>query len=170
MYDTYVSIDLETTGLKAASDSIIEYGALRVRDGAPVEELTMLVCGAEKIPPEITALTGLSVAELQQGADPREALQRFLAFIGNDPLVGHNIAFDLEFLRMACKQYGFPIPTNRQTDLAQLARRKLTRIANYKLVTLAQHFQVAEKVEHRALPDCRLIQQVYCKLKETEVQ
>lgn len=115
----YTVIDLETTGLKAASDSIIEYGALRVRDGAPV---------------------------------------------------GHNIAFDLEFLRMACKQYGFPIPTNRQTDLAQLARRKLTRIANYKLVTLAQHFQLAEKVEHRALPDCRLIQQVYCKLKETEVQ
>ena len=166
----YTVIDLETTGLKAASDSIIEYGALRVRDGAPVEELTMLVCGAEKIPPEITALTGLSAAELQQGAAPREALQRFLAFIGKDPLVGHNIAFDLEFLRMACKQYGFPIPTNRQTDLAQLARRKLTRIANYKLVTLAQHFQLAEKVEHRALPDCRLIQQVYCKLKETEVQ
>ncbi len=133
----YTVIDLETTGLKAASDSIIEYGALRVRGGAPVEELTMLVCGAEKIQPEITALTGLSVAELQQGADPREALQRFLAFIGKDPLVGHNIAFDLEFLRMACKQYGFPIPTNRQTDLAQLARRKLTRIANYKLVTLA---------------------------------
>ena len=149
----YTVIDLETTGLKAASDSIIEYGALRVRDGAPVEELTMLVCGAEKIQPEITALTGLSAAELQQGADPREALQRFL-----------------EFLRMDCKQYGFPILTNRQTDLAQLARRKLTRIANYKLVTLAQHFQVAEKVEHRALPDCRLIQQVYCKLKETEVQ
>ena len=130
----------------------------------------MLVCGAEKLPPEITALTGLSAAELQQGADPREALQRFLAFLGKDPLVGHNIAFDLEFLRMACKQYGFPILTNRQTDLAQLARRKLTRIANYKLVTLAQHFQLAEKVEHRALPDCRLIQQVYCKLKETAVQ
>ena len=58
----------------------------------------------------------------------------------------------------------------RQIDLAQLARRNLTRIANYKLVTLAQHFQLAEKVEHRALPDCRLMQQVYCKLKETAVQ
>ena len=71
---------------------------------------------------------------------------------------------------MACKQYGFPILTNHQTDLAQLARRKLSRGANYKLATLAQHFQLAEKVEHRALPDCRLIQQVYCKLKETAVQ
>ena len=166
----YTVIDLETTGLKAASDAIIEYGALRVRDGVPVEELTMLVCGVEKVPAEITALTGLSAAELQQGTEPREALQRFLTFLGKDPLVGHNIAFDLEFLRMACKQYGFPILTNHQTDLAQLARRKLSRVANYKLATLAQHFQLAEKVEHRALPDCRLIQQVYCKLKETAVQ
>ena len=166
----YTVIDLETTGLKAASDAIIEYGALRVRDGVPVEELTMLVCGVEKVPAEITALTGLSAAALQQGTEPREALQRFLTFLGKDPLVGHNIAFDLEFLRMACKQYGFPILTNHQTDLAQLARRKLSRVANYKLATLAQHFQLAEKVEHRALPDCRLIQQVYCKLKETAVQ
>lgn len=38
------------------------------------------------------------------------------------------------------------------------------------LQALAQHFQLAEKVEHRALPDCRLIQQIYCKLKETAVQ
>ena len=108
----------------------------------------MLVCVEENVPAEITALTGLSAAELQQGTEPREALNSFLLFIGKDPLVGHNIAFDLEFLRMTCKRYG----------------------ANYKLVTLAQHFQLAEKVEHRALPDCRLIQQVYCKLKETAVQ
>ena len=130
----------------------------------------MLVCVEENVPAEITALTGLSAAELQQGTEPREALNSFLLFIGKDPLVGHNIAFDLEFLRMTCKRYGFPAPTNRQIDLAQLARRNLTRIANYKLGTLAQHFQLAEKVEYRALPDCRLIQQVYCKLKETAVQ
>lgn len=105
----------------------------------------MLVCVEENVPAEITALTGLSAAELQQGTEPREALNSFLLFIDKDPLVGHNIAFDLEFLRMTCKRYGFPAPTNRQIDLAQLARRNLTRTANYKLVTLAQHFQLAEK-------------------------
>ena len=63
----YTVVDLETTGLKAASDSIIEYGALRVRDGVPVEELTMLVCVEENVPAEITAMTGLSAAELQHG-------------------------------------------------------------------------------------------------------
>ena len=38
------------------------------------------------------------------------------------------------------------------------------------LQALPQYFQLAEKVKHRALPDCRLIQQIYCKLKEIAVQ
>ena len=168
--ESYTVLDLETTGLKAASDAIIEYGALRVRDGVPAEELSLLVCCKTPLPAGITELTGIRDADLQQGVEARAALEEFLAFIGNDPLVGHNISFDMEFLRAACKQYELHIPTNHCTDLIQLARRKLYRVANYKLLTLVQHFQLADKVEHRALPDCRLIQQVYCKLNESGVK
>lgn len=168
--ESYTVIDLETTGLKAAADAIIEYGALRVREGTPAEELTLLVRCEMPLPKVITELTGIRDADLQQGMEERAALEKFLDFLGNDPLVGHNIAFDMEFLRMACKKHGLPIPANRCTDLMQLARRKLYRVENYKLLTLARHFQLADRVEHRALPDCRLIQQVYCKLKEPGVK
>lgn len=102
--------------------------------------------------------------------EERAALEQFLAFIGNDPLVGHNISFDMEFLRAACRRQGLPAPASHCTDLMQLARRRLSRVPNYKLLTLAQHFQLADKVEHRALPDCRLVQQVYCKLNEPGVK
>ena len=168
--ENYTVIDLETTGLQTASDAIIEYGALRVRDGAPAEELSILVRCETPLPAVITELTGIRDADLQQGREAAEALKAFLEFIGNDPLVGHNISFDMEFLRAACKRQGLPIPVNHCTDLMQLARRKLSRVENYKLLTLAQHFQLADRVEHRALPDCRLIQQVYCKLKEPGVK
>lgn len=57
----------------------------------------MLVRVEENVPAEIAALTGLSAAELQQGTEPREALNSFLLFIGKAPLVGHNIAFDAGF-------------------------------------------------------------------------
>ncbi len=130
----------------------------------------MLVRVEENVPAEITALTGTQRCGIAAGNRTTEALNSFCCLLAKTHWWDIILPFDLEFLRMTCKRYGFPAPTNRQTDLAQLARRKLTRIANYKLVTLAQHFQLAEKVEHRALPDCRLIQQVYCKLKETEVQ
>ena len=168
--ENYTVIDLETTGLQTASDAIIEYGALRVRDGATAEELSILVQCETPLPAVITELTGIQDADLQQGKEAEEALKAFLEFIGNDPLVGHNISFDMEFLRAACKRQGLPIPANHCTDLMQLARRKLSRVANYKLLTLAQHFQLADQVEHRALPDCRLIRQVYCKLKEPGVK
>ena len=166
----YTVIDLETTGLKAASDTIIEYGALRVRDGIPTEELSFLVHSEAPLPSVITELTGIRDTDLQQGMEERAALETFLAFIGNDPLVGHNLSFDMEFLRAVCKKQDLPIPTNHCTDLMQLARRKLYSVANYKLLTLAQHFELAEKVEHRALPDCHLIAQVYCKLNEPGVK
>ena len=166
----YTVIDLETTGLKAVSDSILEYGALRVRDNVPAEEMSILVRCSAPLPETITELTGIRDADVQQGMEERAALEKFLTFIGHDPLVGHNISFDMEFLRAACKRYGLPIPANHCTDLMQLARRKLYRVSNYKLLTLAQHFQLADKVEHRALPDCRLIWQVYCKLNEPDVK
>ena len=168
--ETYPVIDLETTGLQAASDAIIEYGALRVRDGAPAEELSLLARCGTPLPAVITELTGLRDEDLQQGMEERAALEQFLAFIGNDPLVGHNISFDMEFLRAACRRQGLPAPASHCTDLMQLARRRLSRVPNYKLLTLAQHFQLADKVEHRALPDCRLVQQIYCKLNEPGVK
>lgn len=168
--ETYTVIDLETTGLKAASDTIIEYGALRVRDGEPVEELSLLVHCETPLPAVITELTGIQNSDLQNGMEERAALEKFLAFIGNDPLVGHNISFDMEFLRAACKKHGLPIPANRCTNLVQLARRRLYHVTNYKLLTLAQHFQLADRVEHRALPDCRLIWRIYCKLNESDTK
>lgn len=56
----------------------------------------------------ITELTGLRDEDLQQGMEERAALEQFLAFIGNDPLVGHNISFDMEFLRQPADGRGSP--------------------------------------------------------------
>lgn len=164
--DDYTVIDLETTGLHAATDSIVEYGAVRVRDGRPAEEFSALVRLETPLPMEISRLTGITQAELEGGMDAAAALEAFLAFVGKDVLVGYNLQFDLEFLRAACTRNQKPVLTNRRIDLLPLARRKVMGVANYKLLTLAQHFALADKVEHRALPDCRLTQKVYAKLKE----
>lgn len=159
-------IDLETTGLDAAADAIIEYGALRVRDGQPAKEFTLLVHCEKPLPAAITQLTGITPEDVSTGTEPQAALQAYLAFLGKDKLVGHNIAFDMEFLRAACRQYAQTAPTNVCMDLVSLARRSRCRTPNYKLLTLVQHFSLAEEVPHRAPPDCRLINAVYQKLNE----
>ncbi len=163
----YTVIDLETTGLHAATDSIVEYGAVRVRDGQPTEEFSALVNLQTPLPAEITQLTGITQSELEGGMDAAAALEAFLEFVGKDALVGYNLQFDLEFLRAACTRNQKPILTNRKIDLLPLARRKVIGVANFKLLTLVRHFGLADRVEHRALPDCRLTQRLYAKLNET---
>lgn len=165
--ENYTVIDLETTGLNAASDTIVEYGALRVRDGQPAEEFSALVRGAEPLPDAVAKLTGITPEERSGGMEPLAALEAFLAFVGKDTLVGYHLKFDLDFLRAACIRNDRPLLTNRSIDVLPLARRKVSGVMNYKLLTLARHFEVAQQETHRALPDCRLIRQVYAKLNET---
>lgn len=162
----YTVIDLETTGLQAGTDEIVEYGAVRVRDGQPAEEFSALVRPAVPLPEKIAVLTGITEKELNTGMDEPAALEAFLTFVGKDVLVGYNLPFDLEFLRAACTRNQKTFPSGRKIDVLQLARRKVTGILNYKLLTLIQHFALADREEHRALPDCRLTQKVYEKLNE----
>lgn len=96
--DTYVIIDLETTGLQSGTDAIIEFGAIKVVGGQRTEIFSRLVCSDKPLPQQITTLTGITNATLrQQGSPPEEALDAFLAFIGQEKLVGYNITFDMEF-------------------------------------------------------------------------
>ena len=168
--ESYTVIDLETTGLNAASDAIVEYGALRVRDGQPAEEFSALVRGTEPLPDVLAKLTGITPEErsgVQTGGFKVDHGVAFFLGRGKDTLVGYHLKFDLDFLRAACIRNDSPLLTNRSIDVLPLARRKVSGVMNYKLLTLARHFEVAQQETHRALPDCRLIQQVYAKLNKT---
>ena len=165
----YTVIDLETTGLKADVDEIIEYGALRVRDDEPAEKFSTLVHIEKGIPANITELTGIKDADLLDGVEPTQALQAFLDFIGKDILLGQYISFDMDFLRRACEKWEKPFPTNKTIDISKLARKKLRHMENYKLPTMLQHFGISHQVAHRALLDCESVYQVYCKLNEKSI-
>ncbi len=166
----YTVIDLETTGLKADTDEIIEYGALRVRDGVPVDRFSALVHIEKEIPVNITELTGIRDTDLSGGMEPMQALQEFLDFIGKDVLLGQYISFDMDFLRKACERWEKPFLTNKTMDLSKLARKKLRQMENYKLLTMLRYFGIADQVAHRALQDCDHVHQVYCKLNENDIE
>ena len=164
----YVVVDTETTGLNPEDGAkLIEIGAVKVKNGRIVDTYSQLINPQMIVPPHITQLTGITQSELEGGMDAAAALEAFLEFVGKDALVGYNLQFDLEFLRAACTRNQKPILTNRKIDLLPLARRKVIGVANFKLLTLVRHFGLADRVEHRALPDCRLTQRLYAKLNET---
>ena len=165
--DAWVAIDLETTGLDPSSDRIIEFGALRVENGTVTGRFSQLVQCGVRLPASVRELTGISDGMLaEEGIPEKEALARFLQFIGRDPLVGYNLPFDMEFLRAACARYGGTLPANRCTDLLQIARRRVFGLSSYKLPALAAYFSLSVVAAHRALADCELLVQVYLKLNE----
>ena len=113
-----------------------------------------LVRPDERIPPFITALTGIS-DEMVVGA-PRvgEMLPSFLEFIGGAVLVGHNLRFDLSFLDHALVSTGRERLANASVDTLALSRRLVRdMVPNCKLGTLASDLGLPHQPSHRALTD-----------------
>lgn len=93
-----VAIDIETTGLSEERDAIIEIGAVRFKGHRVEDEWSTLVNPNRHIPEFISALTGISDVEVRNAPRFREVAEELEAFVGNSPVVGHNVRFDLGFL------------------------------------------------------------------------
>ena len=151
---TFVVLDLETTGGSAASCAITEVGAVKLRGGECLGTFQTLVNPGALIPPEIVYLTGITQAMVLPAPKIHQVLPAFLEFIGDAVIVGHNVRFDLGFLRAAALQLGYAPLANRFVDTCALARRLIRdEVPNCKLGTLATHFRVAHQPTHRALDD-----------------
>lgn len=163
--DTYVVIDVETSGLQPEKHEIIELGAILVKDHNITERFSVLVRTQTAITPMIEKITGITNAMLQkEGVQISVAMQQFIAFIQDFPIVSHNVDFDYSFLRKACVNCNLPLLSNRIIDTLTLSRRKIKQVANYKLSTLAAHFAIENTQIHRSLADCELTYQLFEKL------
>ena len=157
----WVVVDLETTGLGAGAE-ITEIGAVRVRDGALVDEFSSLAKPSRPIPPFITSLTGITPAMVADADPIASVLERFMEWSGlgtegSPVLVAHNASFDVGFLRRAARACARPWPRVRVVDTLALARLALPRplVRNHKLGTVASYFGTTTVPEHRALGDAR---------------
>ncbi len=165
--NSYIVIDIETTGLSHLSDEIIELGALRVEDGKIQEEFVSLIQCKKKIPEVVEKLTGITEKEIMKnGRKLNIVLQEFLKFVSDYQLVCHNVSFDFNFIQSACRREGLPIPRNKCVDTMILAKRKLKNLKDYKLQTIAESFSIDTKGHHRALKDCYITYGIYLKLNE----
>ena len=101
LHDDFVCLDLETTGLDAEQDVIIEVGAVKFRGGETLDTLSELVNPKRQLSPFIQRLTGIKQAEVD-AAQPFSAIAgRVRDFVGDAPVIGHNVQFDIGFLQRA---------------------------------------------------------------------
>ena len=162
-----IVLDTETTGLNyKAGDRIIEVGCVELINHVSTTNNLQFYCSTNKIIDEsATKIHGLTNAFLNEYPPFKEHVKKFLAFIGNTPLIIHNAEFDLGFINNELMLLGIEPLKNKIIDTVSFARKKLnTRIAN--LDYLCRRFQIdlSERDLHGALLDSQLLAEVYLEL------
>lgn len=158
-----VVFDTETTGTDVYHDDIIEVSAMRVCQGRVVGEPLDLyietdrpiptLLGEKENPMYALYHQKMAAGELLQA---EEALARFLAFVGDRPVVGHNVRFDYQILRYnLLRHVGLrpPIPMGRVFDTLKLMRLLDRNLRSYKLESLIDQLGLQGANTHQAIDD-----------------
>lgn len=166
---SFTIIDLETSGVDPINDEILEIAAVKVHDFEIEDYFSSLIHAEKAIPEAITSLTGIDQECLsREGVRLDEALKRLMSFLQNDTIVAHNANFDVNFLDHALEKNGMEKIHNKILDTCMIARRARLKVPDYKLSTLANHFQIEQSIHHRALPDCLTTREIFIRLIKTE--
>lgn len=169
----FVVLDIETTGLFADKDEIIEIGISKIENGKVTETYEQFFDPGIKIPDHITKLTGITDHDCSGKPLLKDTIHRIIDFMGNDFVVAHNADFDVGFLNLAIEKYNSvknKIPEERILDTLDLSRFLLYQLHNHKLITLSEYFSLNSATEHRALADAKMCGQIFIKLLELSIE
>ncbi|MBE0409400.1 MAG: DEAD/DEAH box helicase family protein [Anaerolineales bacterium] len=156
-----VALDIETTGLDPEKDAILEIGAVRFNENRVEAEWGELINPGRPVPPTITQLTGITNEMVANAPPLKQVLSKLVEFVNHDPILGHNIKFDLSFLRK--HQI---LKFNDMLDTYDMAAVLLPNASRYSLSALAHSLAVPLPVTHRALDDARTTYGIYLRLHE----
>ena len=163
--DAYVVFDLETTGLSAVHNQIIEIGAVKVEQGKIRERFSTFVNPKVPIPFEIEQLTGISDEMVLKAPVIEDILPDFLKFCEGCVLIAHNASFDAGFIEENCKRQG--IATDFTVgDTVSMARILLPTLSKFKLDHVAKALQIPLENHHRAVDDAACTAEIFLKFIE----
>ncbi len=165
MQNTYLALDLETTGLSPMRDHILEIGAVKVEQGEVTGTYETFIDDGIDIPEKITELTGITAAMVAGSPAMKEAVEGFLEFSGDLPLLGHNILFDYGFMKRNVQLLGADYP-RRGMDTLTIARACLPQLPSRSLDKVAAYFDIPQEQHHRALDDALTAARIYERLAE----
>jgi DNA polymerase-3 subunit epsilon len=161
----FIVLDVETTGLAPGRHRLIEVGAVLVRGSEVAASFQNLIQPDRSIPQFITKFTGISARMVARAPRAAAVLPKLRDFIGERPVVGHNIGFDLGFLNYEADECGlspaFPLAG---VDTIALARRYIPGLRKAGLDRVAAALHVPLRNRHRALPDATITATIFTML------
>lgn len=164
MINSYVCIDLETTGLNPKTDKIIEIGAVKVVDGHITDTFSTYVNPGRKLEERIVELTGITQDKVDDAPEITQVMPELVVFLEDMPLLGHRILFDYSFLKKAAvnQKYSFE---KQGIDTLRIARCFLQELERRSLEYLCKYYEISHHA-HRALADAEATVALYQKLTE----
>ena len=158
----FVVFDIETTGLSSREDQITEIGAVKVKNGQVVDTFSALINPERKIPFNIVELTGITDDMVKDQPTISKVLPEFLDFVGACPVVAHNAAFDVGFIKEQCLRLDLDFdPT--VVDTIDLAKLLLKDVKRFNLKRITKHLNISLTNHHRAVDDATATAQVFIK-------
>ncbi|MGL4562872.1 MAG: single-stranded-DNA-specific exonuclease RecJ [Brevinema sp.] len=169
-----VFFDIETTGLDPEHDEITEIAAIITKNGVEIDHFQCLVKTSQPLNSKIIEITGITNKMLEsEGICIQEALQKFINFIGDRVLIGHNIiGFDMKFIQIQLKKYLNTSITNHPIDTLPLSRVMFKHLKSHALFVIGEFLGlfVDQTKLHRALNDVRLNAEIYRRMILTKSQ
>ncbi len=164
MTESYVCIDLETTGLDPKRDRIIEIGAVKVENNETVKEWETFVNPGKKLPQRIVELTGICDGQLAAAPEITEVLPELIDLTDGAVLLGHSLMFDYSFVKRAAVNQRLSFE-RKGIDTLKIARKYLAGLESRSLESLCRHYGISHNA-HRALHDARATVELYRRLAE----
>lgn len=161
LYDRYIVVDVETSGLNPARSEIIELSAIYFESFEPILSFSSLVKPNKTISAEATAVNGITDDDVSDAPALSDIVSSFVQFLRPVPLVGYNLPFDLKFIY--CAGIDVLNTKRRYVDVLPLAR-KYASSYEFSLSEVCDSMCIFRPVSHRGLSDCLATGFVFNKL------
>lgn len=172
-HDEYVCLDCETTGLNPKKDEILSIGAVIIKENKILmrETLNIFVKPSKDVTEESIKIHQIRPIDLENAIEPKEAIFKLLEFIGNRPIVGYYIKFDIAMISKYTKKYiGISLP-NHQIEVSSMYFKTRKRNSEYEFVdlkfdTIMKELDIPELGKHDALNDALMTSMIFLKLRD----
>lgn len=147
---TYVVFDVETTGLSAVNNDLIQIAASKMYKGNIIEQFDEFIDPGHPLSAFTTELTGITDNHVKGSKPILQVLQEFQDFCKDTVLVAHNATFDVGFMNANYERHGLPRITQPVIDTLEFARNLYPEYKRHGLGPLTKRFQVALEHHHMA--------------------
>jgi DNA polymerase III epsilon subunit family exonuclease len=159
--ESFVVVDVETTGSRAAGDRITEVAVVLVRDGSATTVFDTLINPERPIPPAVTRLTNITASMVKHAPRFADVCDQLLGALEGHVFVAHNAGFDWRFINIEVERATRRRLEGKTLCTVKMARKLLPQIRRRNLDSLSSYYGIENKARHRAGGDAAATAQVF---------